>query len=88
MKGIANFISGFRPVQENYFSKDRELSEQLRHGQRPKTAIIASADSRIDPVLLMGADPERCGGKVKHKLHIAPLTGSASSAFHQRAGLP
>ncbi|MDP1635414.1 MAG: carbonic anhydrase [Gallionellaceae bacterium] len=57
MKDIANFISGFRRFQEKYFSEDRELFEQLRQGQRPKAAIIACADSRVDPALLMGAEP-------------------------------
>ncbi len=57
MKDIANFIAGFRRFQEKYFSEDRELFEQLRQGQRPKAAIIACADSRVDPALLMGAEP-------------------------------
>jgi carbonic anhydrase len=57
MKDIANFIAGFRRFQEKYFSEDRELFEQLRQGQRPKAAIVACADSRVDPALLMGAEP-------------------------------
>lgn len=57
MKDIANFIAGFRRFQEKYFSQDRELFEQLRQGQRPNVAIIACADSRVDPALLMGAEP-------------------------------
>lgn len=57
MKDIANFIAGFRRFQEKYFSEDRELFDQLRQGQRPKAAIIACADSRVDPALLTGAEP-------------------------------
>jgi carbonic anhydrase len=57
MKDIARFIAGFRRFQEKYFSEDRELFELLRHGQRPKTMIIACADSRVDPTLLTGAEP-------------------------------
>ena len=57
MKDIAKFIAGFRRFQEKYFSEDRKLFEQLRQGQRPKAAIIACADSRVDPALLMGAKP-------------------------------
>lgn len=57
MKDIVNFIAGFRRFQEKYFSEDRELFEQLRQGQRPKAAIIACADSRVDPALLTGAEP-------------------------------
>ncbi|MBK7422604.1 MAG: carbonic anhydrase [Propionivibrio sp.] len=57
MKEIARFIDGFRRFQEKYFSEDRELFEQLRQGQRPKAAIVACADSRVDPALLMDAEP-------------------------------
>ncbi len=49
MKDIANFIASFRRFQEKYFSADRELFYQLRQGQRPKAAISACADSRVDP---------------------------------------
>lgn len=57
MEDIARFIAGFRRFQEKYFSEDRKLFEQLRHGQRPKAMIIACADSRVDPTLLTGAEP-------------------------------
>lgn len=57
MKDIARFIAGFRRFQEKYFSEDCELFEQLRQGQRPKAAMIACADSRVDPALLTGAEP-------------------------------
>lgn len=57
MKDIAQFIAGFRRIQEKYFSEDRELFEQLRQGQRPKAVIVARADSRVDPALLTGAEP-------------------------------
>ena len=57
VKDIAHFIAGFRRFQEKYFSEDRELFEQLRLGQRPRTMIVACADSRVDPTLLTGAEP-------------------------------
>lgn len=57
MKDIARFIAGFRRFQEKYFSADRELFEQLRQGQRPKAAIVACADSRVDRALLMDEEP-------------------------------
>ncbi len=57
MKDIAHFIAGFRRFQEKYFSEDRELFEQLRHGQQPRAMIVACADSRVDPALLTGAEP-------------------------------
>ncbi len=57
MKDIANFIAGFRRFQEKYYSKDRDLFERLRQGQRPKVLIVACADSRVDPAMLTGAEP-------------------------------
>jgi carbonic anhydrase len=57
VKDIAQFIAGFRRFQEKYFSEDRELFQQLRQGQRPRAAIVACADSRVDPALLTGAEP-------------------------------
>ena len=57
MQDIAKFISGFKRFQRKYFSEDLELFQQLRLGQCPKVAIIACADSRVDPALLTGAEP-------------------------------
>ena len=57
MKDIARFIAGFRRFQEKYFSEDRALFERLRQGQQPKSLIVACADSRVDPAILMGAEP-------------------------------
>lgn len=57
MKDIAKFIAGFERFQEKYFGEDRELFDQLRQGQKPKVLIVACADSRVDPALLMGAEP-------------------------------
>ena len=57
MKDIAKFIAGFERFQEKYFGEERELFEQLKVGQSPKTLIVACADSRVDPALLTGAEP-------------------------------
>lgn len=57
MNDIARFIAGFRRFQENHLGEDHELFEQLRHGQRPRTMIVACADSRVDATLLTGTEP-------------------------------
>ena len=57
MKDIKKFIAGFRRFQEKYFNEDLDLFEKLRHGQNPKALIVACADSRVDPTLLMGTEP-------------------------------
>jgi carbonic anhydrase len=57
MKDIARFIAGFERFQDKYFGHDRELFDQLRHVQRPRTMVIACCDSRVDPATLTGAEP-------------------------------
>lgn len=57
MKDIANFIAGFRRFQERYFSASSDLFRQLRGGQHPRALIVACSDSRVDPALLIGAEP-------------------------------
>ena len=57
MQDIQKFIAGFKRFQEKYFTEDLALFEKLRHGQHPKALIVACADSRVDPTLLMGAEP-------------------------------
>lgn len=57
MKDIAKFIAGFERFQDKYFGPDRELFDQLRHAQRPRTMVIACCDSRVDPAILTGAAP-------------------------------
>ena len=57
MQDIQKFIAGFKRFQEKYFTEDLALFEKLRQGQHPKALIVACADSRVDPTLLMGAEP-------------------------------
>ena len=54
---IQKLLQGFRDFQDNYFSGDSELFDELRHGQRPKVLVIACSDSRVDPALLTDSDP-------------------------------
>lgn len=57
MHDIQKFIAGFERFQEKYFNQDEGLFDKLRQGQHPKALVIACADSRVDPALLMGAEP-------------------------------
>lgn len=40
-----------------YFTANRELFEQLSHGQKPRVLFITCSDSRIDPNLITQTDP-------------------------------
>lgn len=57
MDDIVKFITGFRQFQDTYFGDHRELYANLSKGQRPRTAIVACCDSRVDPALLTGSAP-------------------------------
>lgn len=57
MQDIEKFISGFARFQQQYFSEQQTLYDNLRNGQRPTTLVIGCCDSRVDPVLLTGSDP-------------------------------
>lgn len=57
MDDIQRFIGGFRRFQHKYFGEHRNLFEQLKQGQSPKTLLIGCSDSRVDPALLTDCDP-------------------------------
>ncbi|MFA7318630.1 MAG: carbonic anhydrase [Sulfuricella sp.] len=57
MSDIEKFVSGFKRFQGNYFGEDRNLYEQLKHGQHPRALVLACCDSRVDPAILTGSEP-------------------------------
>ncbi len=57
MEDIEKFVSGFTRFQQQYFSEQHALYDNLRAGQRPTTLVIGCCDSRVDPMLLTGCDP-------------------------------
>ncbi len=58
MDPIDTLTSGFRAFRDGCFQDKRATYEQLvDRGQRPKVALIACSDSRVDPALLLQADP-------------------------------
>ncbi|KAG6550354.1 hypothetical protein Mapa_008317 [Marchantia paleacea] len=48
---------GFVKFKEERFLKESELFTQLAGGQQPKVMVIACADSRVCPTMLMGLNP-------------------------------
>ncbi len=57
MDDVQKFIGGFRRFQHKYFGEKKQLFEQLKRRQRPKTLLIGCSDSRVDPALLTDCDP-------------------------------
>lgn len=59
MTAILNkLIFGFAHFRERYFSQRKDLYRRLvREGQKPKIVMVACADSRVDPAIVLQADP-------------------------------
>ncbi len=57
MDPIAKLLAGFRTFREGHFEPRRAIYEQLvDEGQKPRVALIACSDSRIDPTLELQAE--------------------------------
>ena len=58
MDPIETLTTGFRAFRDGRFKDERATYEQLvDRGQRPRVALIACSDSRVDPAMLLQADP-------------------------------
>ena len=58
MTGIETLLNGFRKFREIYFEKSPNLYRNLlSHGQNPRFAVVACSDSRVDPAIVLQAEP-------------------------------
>ncbi|MBT4891002.1 MAG: carbonic anhydrase [Rhodospirillales bacterium] len=58
MDSISKLRDGFRNFREGKFQEQRVVYENLvDEGQKPKIALVACSDSRVDPAMLLQADP-------------------------------
>ena len=58
MDHIAKLTTGFRIFRDGRFREQRATYEALvDQGQKPKVALIACSDSRVDPATVLQADP-------------------------------
>jgi carbonic anhydrase len=55
---IRKLIRGFNDFRDHYFVEHQSLYNGLvSNGQRPKVAVIACADSRVDPAIVLQVEP-------------------------------
>lgn len=55
---IETLVAGFKRFREGHFLRERELFQRLaQEGQSPRTLIVGCCDSRVDPAIIMDADP-------------------------------
>lgn len=53
-----DLVDGFRKFRRKYFVLEKDLYLNLSsEGQSPKTLLIACSDSRVDPAILLSAEP-------------------------------
>ena len=58
MDPIAKLTAGFKEFRDDGFKEKRATYETLvDQGQKPKVALIACSDSRVDPAMVLQADP-------------------------------
>ena len=58
MDPISKLVTGFKVFRDGRFQEQRATYEALvDHGQKPKVAIFACSDSRVDPAIVLQADP-------------------------------
>ena len=58
MDPIEKLTGGFKRFRDGQFQQQRATYEDLvDHGQHPKIALVACADSRVDPATVLQADP-------------------------------
>lgn len=57
MAEVKALLEGYRRFYDRHFLRNDTLFSQLATGQSPKTLVIACSDSRVDPALIMDADP-------------------------------
>jgi carbonic anhydrase len=58
MDSIAKLTTGFRAFRDGRFQQQRAAYEALvDQGQNPDVAVVACSDSRVDPAIVLQADP-------------------------------
>ena len=58
MAGTEALLSGFRKFREMYFGKAPGLYRNFRiGGQKPRFAVVACSDSRVDPAIVLQTEP-------------------------------
>ena len=54
---MERLIEGFRRFRGSYYEQHRSRFERLAAGQRPRCAVVACCDSRVDTTLIFDAIP-------------------------------
>ncbi|MGB0684011.1 MAG: carbonic anhydrase [Magnetovibrionaceae bacterium] len=81
---INALLRGFRNFHDSYFEPKRSMFEDLvEHGQHPKVCVVACADSRVTPAIILKCEPGQIF-EVRNVANIVPPK-SAAEAAHSTA---
>jgi carbonic anhydrase len=87
-EALAKIVQGVTRFQQEVYPAQRQLFEQVKHGQQPIAMFFTCADSRIDPAMLMQSRPgeifiERTPGNIapKYSDHVGGVTASVEFAL-------
>lgn len=76
-------INGFANFRKKYFSEQKELYRSLvRDGQKPKICMIACADSRVDPAIVLQAEPGEIFAIRNVANMVPPYQGDEDVTYH------
>ncbi len=57
MSDIKQLFAGYERFRRRYFDGHSNLYDRLKLAQQPKVIVIACSDSRVDPAILLDAEP-------------------------------
>lgn len=57
MPALDKLLKGYRQFSEGYFSDKNPLHDQLAKAQNPEVLMISCCDSRVDPAIILQANP-------------------------------
>lgn len=86
-EALAKIVQGVAKFQRDVYPAQRQLFEQVKHGQHPIAMFFTCADSRVDPAMLLQSRPgeifiERTPGNIapKYSDHVGGVTASVEYA--------
>lgn len=87
VEAVNRLIAGFRGFRARYYEQRPERMQELSaRGQAPEVMVIACSDSRVDPALLLDAEPGELF-MVRNVANLVPPYGPDARAHGTSAAL-
>ena len=76
---LKKLTQGYTQFRQKYAEGSNSAMAELANGQQPETMVIACSDSRVDPAIILQADPGDIF-EVRNVANIVPPPGQDDSA--------